>query len=94
MDLKQEPSTSSILDEIYKGELLHPNPTEGIFFLSELTEMDKVRIFDGTGRMVFETSGANGKTKVDLSHLEKGIYLVTVRDEKKRLRINQKVVLK
>lgn len=75
-------------------ELIHPNPSEGIFHLASITEGDDISVFDGTGRMVFNTTGEESKIKIDLTHLEKGIYLVIVRDENKKLKINQKVMIK
>ncbi len=77
-----------------KEDLIHPNPSEGIFNLTSVTEGDDISVFDGTGRMVFNTTGEESKMKIDLTHLEKGIYLVIVRDQNKKLKINQKVMIK
>ncbi|MCZ4409499.1 T9SS type A sorting domain-containing protein [Cryomorphaceae bacterium 1068] len=77
-----------------KEDLIHPNPSEGIFNLTSVTEGDDISVFDGTGRMVFNTRGEESKVKIDLTHLEKGIYLVIVRDQNKKLKVNQKVMIK
>jgi len=77
-----------------KEDLIHPNPSEGIFHLKSTTAGDDISVFDGTGRMVFNTTGEESKMKIDITHLEKGIYLVIVRDQNKRLKINQKVMIK
>lgn len=79
---------------VSNNELIHPNPSEGIFHLATIAEGDNISVFDGTGRMVFNTSGEESRMKIDLTHLEKGIYLVIVRDENKKLKINQKVMIK
>ena len=75
-------------------DLIHPNPSEGIFHLSTVTQGDDISVFDGTGRMVFNTTGEESNMKIDITHLEKGIYLVIVRDQDKKLKINQKVMIK
>ena len=77
-----------------KEDLIHPNPSEGIFHLKSTTSGDDISVFDGTGRMVFNTTGEESKMKIDITHLEKGIYLVIVRDQNKKLKINQKVMIK
>lgn len=77
-----------------KEELIHPNPSEGIFHLISVTQGDDISVFDGTGRMVYNTTGEESKMKIDITHLEKGIYLVIVRDRNKKLKINQKVMIK
>ncbi|MGB6035257.1 MAG: T9SS type A sorting domain-containing protein [Cryomorphaceae bacterium] len=75
-------------------DLIHPNPSEGIFHLNTVTQGDDISVFDGTGRMVFNTMGEESKMKIDITHLENGIYLVIVRDQNKKLKINQKVMIK
>jgi hypothetical protein len=77
-----------------KEDLIHPNPSEGVFHLKSITAGDDISVFDGTGRMVFNTTGEETKMKIDITHLEKGIYLVIVRDQNKKLKINQKVMIK
>ncbi|MFT6998779.1 MAG: hypothetical protein ACJAQ4_002542 [Cryomorphaceae bacterium] len=77
-----------------KEDLIHPNPSEGVFHLKSITAGDDISVFDGTGRMVFNTTGGETKMKIDITHLDKGIYLVIVRDQNKKLKINQKVMIK
>lgn len=77
-----------------KKDLIHPNPTEGVFQLASVAEGDDISVFDGSGRMVFNTTGEDAKMKIDVTHLEKGVYLVIVRDQNKKLKINQKVMIK
>jgi hypothetical protein len=74
-------------------DLIHPNPTTGIFYLSSVVDGDNIQIFDGTGRVVYEIRGNESRMKIDATHLESGIYRVIVRDENKRLKINQKVMI-
>jgi len=75
-------------------DLIHPNPSEGIFHLSTVAQGDDISVFDGTGRMVFNTTSEESNMKIDITHLERGVYLVIVRDENKKLKINQKVMIK
>jgi len=86
--------TPSTYYDYTKQNLVHPNPSEGVFYLNSVEEGDDIKVFDGTGRMMYSQEGSNGKTTIDLSHLEKGIYRVLVRDRSKRLKINQKILIR
>lgn len=77
-----------------KEDLIHPNPSEGVFYLKTIKEGDDISVFDGTGRMVYNSIGEEPKMKIDVTHLEKGIYSVIVRDQDKKLKINQKIMIK
>ena len=74
-------------------KLIHPNPSKGVFKLVSIDVGDDISVFDGTGRMVFSAKGEAAKMKIDLTHLEKGIYRVIVRDSEKKLKINQKIMV-
>jgi hypothetical protein len=87
-------STPSTYYDFTKQDLVHPNPSEGVFYLNSVEEGDDIKVFDGTGRMMYSQEGSNGKTTIDLSHLDKGIYRVLVRDRAKRLKVNQKILIR
>jgi hypothetical protein len=86
---EQTYSTKSV-----REDLIHPNPTEGVFQLTSIDIGDDISIFDGSGRMVLNTTAEDTQMKIDVTHLEKGIYLVIARDQNKRLKVNQKVMIK
>lgn len=93
-------SIESFKDDVFGSfspsseSLIHPNPSEGVFNLSSIGIGDDISVFDGTGRMVFNTRGEESEMKIDITHLDKGIYLVIVREQNKHLKINQKVMIK
>lgn len=58
-----------------------PNPSTGIFEIVHPAGLKQVSIFDATGQMVFESSGASTYLTVDLRHLAKGVYFLSLVDE-------------
>jgi hypothetical protein len=56
---------------------VYPNPSEGIVtFKGEFAADAKATIFDQTGRVVYTVASLTNGTTIDLSSLNKGIYLV------------------
>ena len=51
---------------------IYPNPTNGRITIESSLENLNVSIMDMLGRVIYESS----KTEVDMSHLDKGIYLL------------------
>jgi hypothetical protein len=62
--------------------ILYPNPASGYITLkalSELKDFSGIKIFDYTGKLVLMQNDAfNGETKIDISNLTKGMYLIEV----------------
>ncbi|MBN3034574.1 MAG: T9SS type A sorting domain-containing protein [Bacteroidales bacterium] len=58
---------------------LYPNPSEGIIWI-ELTEHkdSMVRIFDIQGKLLQTLPVTGDQTRLDLSHLQKGLYIINV----------------
>lgn len=65
------PNGSSTVD-------LMPNPTEGPFRITGLTEGSIVRLVDATGRTLLFRRSHGGSLELDLSHLPNGPYLVRI----------------
>jgi len=66
------------IQEIKTNEYrLYPNPTEG-FFNIQLNEgkLGDIRVFDLQGRNVFTSYESSSSAEIDLSQLDKGIYIV------------------
>ncbi|WP_299314647.1 Ig-like domain-containing protein [uncultured Aquimarina sp.] len=57
---------------------IYPNPTKGNVYISIL--IDKVTVFDYTGKKVLETT----KNTLDLSRLESGIYIFNLQTKEKQ----------
>ncbi len=64
---------------------LFPNPTTGLLQLESPKPIEKVEVFDVTGRLMFSRN--NPKEKIDLTALPKGIYMV-------KLHLKEGVVVK
>lgn len=65
--------------ELTKSQL-YPNPTSTVFYVNDLS-IDKVSIFDLTGKLVLTTS--NTKNGISVQGLEKGVYIVTTQFQNK-----------
>jgi hypothetical protein len=69
-------------EQIEKGKIsIYPNPSQGIVYVSDLTDNSMITVFDVAGRERFEfDSHGNSASpvKIDLSNLESGVYLLRV----------------
>ena len=63
------------------GLIIYPNPTNNHFFI-ECENCNSIRIYDMLGKEIL-TQNVNGKTEVNISHLSKGIYNVSILSEGK-----------
>jgi len=70
-----------------------PNPSTGQFAFSHLNAGDKVRIFDVTGKLIYETISKENTLTLSLEGKEKGIYTYSVQSENKE-RMQGKLILK
>lgn len=52
--------------------------TDNILYLPTIAQSATISIYDTCGRMVWNSTLVQGTDKVDLGHIEKGIYIVTV----------------
>lgn len=59
--------------------VVYPNPSEGIFQIKTTENMNNLaRVFDLQGRMIKQVRLSGTFTTLDLSHLDKGIYLLDI----------------
>jgi hypothetical protein len=68
-------------DENYILPNLFPNPTNGIFTISNLKPNAVIEIIDITGRIVFKTQTKNENITIHLNDVEKGIYVYKIIDK-------------
>jgi hypothetical protein len=61
---------------------LYPNPVKDKLFIEPEAGIDKIEIYDMLGKKVL-TQIVNGKTEINVSHLPKGIYAVSILSEGK-----------
>jgi hypothetical protein len=81
--LEVNPNSQAYLEELDEtiGSVIYPNPTEGVFTVSTLTQGDlRISVTDLFGKSVIEESTFSGKTNVDLIYQRSGIYLVLIED--------------
>jgi hypothetical protein len=58
--------------------MISPNPTEDFLLIEMENTPAEISVYDLTGKEVFKTFSANGKTKIDVSGLPHGMYFVRV----------------
>jgi hypothetical protein len=71
---------------------MFPNPTKGHLNLNYQGTIQKVQIFDITGKTVIETGAFINSTQVNISNLNQGIYLVKLTDESSNSAIKKLIV--
>ncbi len=61
---------------------IFPNPSLGTFAILNPEDVESVKVYDYSGRLLFWQSSAEGGdfSRIDLSHLNKGIYTVIVQE--------------
>lgn len=69
---------STSINNIQKSNIsFYPNPVKDKLFIQTEAEIDKIEIYDVLGKKVF-TQNVNDKTEININHLPKGIYSVSV----------------
>lgn len=70
---------------------IFPNPSNGVYNITEIENESKITITDYSGKIVFETIYNNNETTINLSHLNKSIYFIKVSNNK-QLYQTQKII--
>jgi len=70
----------------------YPNWTEGILFIDGLQSENYVQVVDMSGKTVFEQYNVANKSKIDLTYLNRGVYILNIKSGTNT--INQKIVIK
>lgn len=73
--------------------VVYPNPGKGIFTIQSQNPINEIEIFTVTGSMVFQLKCSDPVRRVNLSHLETGVYFVRMKDEISNSMINQKLII-
>ncbi|MGL1887893.1 MAG: T9SS type A sorting domain-containing protein [Reichenbachiella sp.] len=74
--------------------LLYPNPTnDQIHIASDIYNHGKFKLIDLAGKVKLENNWTKDRP-LDVSHIEKGIYIVVIHDSDNHLLIKRKVILK
>lgn len=70
------------VDDVSKKEIIaiYPNPVSDVLNISmKISKEEKVEIFNMEGRKVLETTIANGRNAINVSHLQVGDYIVKIK---------------
>jgi photosystem II stability/assembly factor-like uncharacterized protein len=59
---------------------IYPNPVRNILYVENVRN-SIIKLYDLSGRLVFETTASSDNEKVDVSNLKQGIYLLHVKTE-------------
>ena len=69
---------------------LYPNPSTGIVKITT-ENIVKVQVVDVLGKVVYINNSISNNTNIDLSNLQKGVYLVKINGE--NINITEKLIL-
>lgn len=75
----------SSISEIVKNEIsIYPNPTENELFLDidNITNPLTLSVYNNLGELVFTKNNLFGSQKIDVSHLQNGIYFTSLFNQK------------
>ena len=75
----QSSTESNIVDNNSNSITIFPNPTRDVLFVNGLNSNDVVRLFDLQGKLILtSTASVDGKSKMSVSQLPNGVYLLQV----------------
>jgi len=61
---------------------IYPNPTNGLINIYSEGIIDKVHLYDVTGKLVHEVNSNSNRKQLNLSFLDKGIYFIVINSSK------------
>lgn len=61
---------------------LFPNPVSGSFLNIKTSQILKIEIYDVLGKLILPTTVDSGSSRIDVSQLKKGIYLIKMSSDK------------
>lgn len=76
-------SISEIEDQNSKQISMYPNPTNGHFNFTGFEKGNKIKVFDITGRMIYQSIANTDFETINISKEAKGIYFYRVTNENK-----------
>ena len=57
---------------------LYPNPTSGKVTLTSLINIELIKVYNATGMLVLEKEPMDKEYSIDLSGMQKGVYLISI----------------
>jgi len=61
--------------------LIYPNPVKDYLHINSEAEIAGIQIYDLLGKIVFESGKAGNEAKLNLSHLQSGMYFIKVQND-------------
>ena len=87
------PATATIMDvntviESNSNVQIYPNPGSGVFWInnSESTTFEDVKLYQLDGKMVYSQSNWQAREMLDVSFLDRGVYVIELNDGKTTIR--------
>lgn len=68
--------TANIQSIVNKEITLYPNPSDGVFTISGLTQKVKLRVFNSTGQLILSREVNTVNVQLDLTNETRGIYFI------------------
>jgi len=72
-------ANTSVNETVLENVTVYPNPSNGIINVKSPLDVLDVTVFDISGKIVHRTI-LNGNLSIDLSELEKGSYIIELRN--------------
>ena len=90
------PGVTAVENELMKNVVIQPNPSDGIFSISDCAPGSRVEVYNAIGRRVFSKNDLSSSVpdEIDLSGQPDGIYLVRLISQDSRTTGSGKVVIK
>lgn len=73
---KQDQTSTSVDKKSSVGNVVYPNPSYGFVVVQSENELETISVFDMQGRQIKTEKTGGNKTKIDLSGLKNGNYLI------------------
>jgi len=71
------------VDEIENQFVIYPNPANNLLYISTLTDIRQIVIYDISGKVLMNISSRDALRQIDISSLKSGVYLIEVYDSNK-----------
>jgi hypothetical protein len=81
----------SVVDQDVLEIAVYPNPAQDFITISSSQKVERMRIFDITGKVVADKKNPQSTSTLDISMLSKGIYIIELKhgQSTKRIRFNK-----
>ena len=87
--------STAVAPSVVEGELhVFPNPTNGLLTIQNDNSIEEIRLYDATGRLVFQSNISKQKATIDVSSFASGIYNLCIYSDRdvltRKISVNRK----